>query len=51
MNDDIQEFRLAYLRIQENMDRLARMAKPSYLSVYEQMERALEPIRRQHLEI
>lgn len=51
MSDDLQKFRPAYLRIQEDMDRLARMVKPSYLSIYEQMERSLEPIRRQHLEI
>jgi len=51
MSDGLQKFRSAYLKIQEEMDRLARMAKPSYLSIYEQMERSFEPIRRQHLEL
>lgn len=48
---DFLNFRPAYLKIQEDMERLTRMVKPSYLSVYEQMERFLEPIRRQHLEM
>lgn len=51
MDDDLRHFRPAYLKLQEDMERLNRALKPSYLSVYEQMERALEPIRRQHLEI
>ncbi|ADJ29311.1 hypothetical protein Nwat_2521 [Nitrosococcus watsonii C-113] len=33
------------------MEAINRLAKPSYLSVIEQMERTLEPIRRQQLEI
>ena len=51
MDDDLRHFRPAYLKIQEDMERMKRALRPSYLSVYEQMERALEPIRRQHLEI
>lgn len=51
MDDDLRHFRPAYLKLQEDMERLNRALKPSYLSVYEQMERALEPIRRQHQEI
>lgn len=51
MSDDLQKFRPAYLKIQEDMDRLARMVKPSYLSIYEQIERSLGPIRQQHLEL
>jgi len=51
MKDDLRHFRPAYLKIQEDMERLNRALKPSYLGIYEQMERALEPIRRQHLEI
>jgi restriction endonuclease S subunit len=51
MKNDFRKFRPAYLRIQEDIERLTRMVKPSYLSVYEQMERALEPIRRRHLEM
>jgi len=49
MKKDLRQFRPAYLKIQEDMERLNRMVKPSYMSVYEQMERAFEPIRRQHL--
>lgn len=33
------------------MEAINKLAKPSYLSVIEQMERTLEPIRRQQLEI
>lgn len=51
MDDDLRHFRPAYLKLQEDMERLNRALKPSYLSVYEQMEQALEPIRRHHLEI
>jgi len=51
MKNDLRQFRSAYLKIQEDMERLSRALKPSYLSIYEQMERALEPIRRQHLEV
>ncbi len=51
MSDDLQEFQLAYPRIQKDIERLTRMIAPSYLSIYEQMERSLEPIRRQHLEL
>jgi len=51
MGNDFQNFQSAYLKIQEDMERLNRLVKPSYLSIYEQMERALEPIRRHHLEI
>lgn len=51
MSDDLQKFKSAYLKMKRDMDRLSHMVKPSYLSIYEQMERSLEPIRRQHLEI
>jgi hypothetical protein len=51
MGNDLQNFRPAYLKIQEDLERLSRALKPSYLSVYEQIKRALEPIRRQHLEM
>ena len=36
---------------QQDMEAINKLAKPSYLSVVEQMERTLEPIRRQQLEI
>ncbi|MDO8473039.1 MAG: hypothetical protein Q7T05_04395 [Dehalococcoidia bacterium] len=48
---DLQSFRPAYLKIQEDMEFLSRALNPSYLGVYQQMERILEPIRQQHLEI
>jgi len=51
MGNDLQKFRAAYVKIQEDMERLSHAYRPSYLGVYEQMERALEPIRRHHLEI
>lgn len=51
MSDDLRQFRPAYLKIQEEMERLNRMVKPSYMSVYEQMEHSLEPIRQQHLDL
>lgn len=51
MSNDLRQFRPAYLKIQEEMERLNRLVKPSYLSVYEQMERSLEPIRQQHLDM
>jgi len=51
MGNDLKDFRRAYLKIQEDLERLSRLVEPSYLSVYEQMDRVLEPIRRQHLEL
>ncbi len=51
MGNDFKNFRPAYLKLQEDMERLSRVLKPSYMGIYEQMERALEPIRRHHLEI
>lgn len=51
IGNDLKNFRPAYLKIQEDMKHLSHVLNPSYLNVYEQMERALEPIRRQHLEM
>lgn len=51
MENDLQHFRSAYLKLQKDMERLSRLANPSYLHIYEQMERMLEPIRQHHLEI
>jgi len=51
MGKDFQDFRPAYLKLQEEIERLSRALKPTYLNFYDQMERALEPIRRQHMEI
>ncbi|WP_157679918.1 hypothetical protein [Nitrosococcus watsonii] len=43
--------RTALAKFHQDMEAINRLAKPSYLSVIEQMERTLEPIRRQQLEI
>ena len=51
MGHDLKDFRRAYLKIQEDMERLSRMVQPSYLSICAQMGEALEPIRQQHLEL
>jgi len=51
INYDLQHFRSSYLKIQEELERLSRIVNPTYLGIYEQMERALEPIRHQHQEI
>lgn len=48
MANDLQQFRPAFLKIQEDMERLSRAINPSYLKVQEQLQRALEPVRRQH---
>jgi hypothetical protein len=50
MPDDIKTAKTALAKLHHDMEAINRLAKPSYLSVIEQMERTLEPIRRQHLE-
>jgi hypothetical protein len=51
MDNDLRGFQLSFLKIQKDMERLGLMINLSYSGVYEQMERALEPVRRQHLEL
>jgi hypothetical protein len=51
MSNDLQQFRPAYLKLQEDMERLSRTINASYLNFYEQMEGVLEPIRRHHREL
>lgn len=51
MSDDLKSAKSALAKIHQDMDAINRLAKPPYLSVIEQMERTLEPIRRQQLEI
>ena len=51
MPDNLKTAKSALAKIHQDMESINRLAKPSYLSVIEQMERTLEPIRRQHLEI
>ena len=50
-DDNIKTAKTALAKIHQDMESINRLAKPSYLSVIEQMERTLEPIRRQQLEI
>jgi hypothetical protein len=51
MSDDLKSAKSALAKLHQDMEAINRLAKPSYLSVVEQMERTLEPIRRQHLGI
>lgn len=50
-DDDIKTAKTALAKLHHDMEAINKLAKPSYLSVIEQMERTLEPIRRQQLEI
>jgi hypothetical protein len=50
-DDDIKTAKTALAKLHHDMEAINKLAKPSYLSVIEEMERTLEPIRRQHLEI
>ncbi|MDR2548965.1 MAG: hypothetical protein LBD10_01980 [Desulfobulbus sp.] len=50
-DDDLKTAKTALAKLHQDMEAINRLAKPSCLSVIEQMERSLEPIRRQHLEI
>lgn len=51
MSDNLKTAKSALAKLHQDMEAINRLAKPSYLSVIEQMERTLEPIRRQQLEI
>ena len=51
MSDDLKTAKTALAKLHQDMEAINRLAKPSYLNVIEQMERTLEPIRRQQLEI
>lgn len=51
MPDDIKTAKTALAKLHHDMEAINKLAKPSYLSVIEQMGRTLEPIRRQQLEI
>ena len=51
MPDDLKTAKTALAKLHQDMEAINNLAKPSYLSVIEQMERTLEPIRRQQLEI
>jgi hypothetical protein len=49
--DDLKTAETALAKLHQDMEAINRLAKPSYLGVIEQMERTLEPIHRQQLEI
>ena len=51
MSDDLKTAKTALAKLHQDMEAVNRLARPSYLNVIEQMERTLEPIRRQQLEI
>lgn len=51
MPDDLKSAKAALAKLHQDMEAINRLAKPSYLNVIEQMERTLEPIRRQQMEI
>lgn len=51
MSDDFKIAKTALAKPHQDIEAINRLANPSYLSVIEQMERTLEPIRRQQLEI
>ncbi|MFH1882438.1 MAG: hypothetical protein ABIL62_06995 [Planctomycetota bacterium] len=51
MSDNLKTAKSALAKLHQDMDAINRLAKPSYFNVIEQMERTLEPIRRQQLEI
>jgi len=51
MSDDLKTAKTALAKLHQDMDAINRLARPPYLSVIEQIERTLEPICRQQLEI
>ena len=51
MSEDLKTAKMALVKIHQDMEAINRLARPPYLNVIEQMERTLEPIRRQQLEI
>ena len=51
MPDDLTTAKSAIAKLHKEMEAFNRLVDPSYLSVFEQLERTMEPIRRQQLEI
>jgi len=51
MSDNLKTAKSALAKLHQDMEAINRLTKPSYFNVIEQMERTLEPIRRQQLEI
>ena len=51
MSDDFKTAKTALAKIHQDIEAINRATKPSYLSVIEQMERTMKPLRLQQLEI
>ena len=51
ISDDLKTAKSTLTKLHQDMEQINRLTKPSYISVIEQMERAMEPIRRHQLEI
>ena len=51
LSDDFKTAKTALAKLHQDVEAVNRLAKPSYLGVSEQMERMMEPICRQQLEI
>jgi len=45
--DDLRHVSAVFLKLQEDLERIRRSLRPSYVAFYDEIERALEPIRRQ----
>lgn len=50
-DNDLKIAKTALAKLHHDMEAINKLTKPSYLNVIEQMERTLELIRRQHLEV
>jgi hypothetical protein len=48
---ELRDFPPAYSKIQGDLERLSRTVTPSYVSITQQMDRALKPVYTQHLEM
>lgn len=51
MSDDLKTAKSTLTKLHQDMEKFNRLTKPSYMSVIDQMEHAMEPIRRHQLEI
>jgi hypothetical protein len=51
MSDDLRNVGPAFQKLREDMERIGSSVRPSYMDLYEQIERALRPIQQHHLGI
>lgn len=51
MNDNLDRTRFVHVKLREDIERISRLLQPPYADFYEQVERAMRPIRQHHLEI